>query len=73
MYDDDDGSSLDYTRDIATWTRFGWNDHSKRSQSQPDSRTKLKPVGGRTFEVVLVSTGERKSAEFSNRAMKLKF
>jgi alpha-glucosidase/alpha-D-xyloside xylohydrolase len=72
MYDDD-GSSLDYKRDIATWTDFRWNDRTRTLSIQPDSRTKSKLAGARTFEVFLVSTGQRKSAVYSNKVVDVKF
>lgn len=72
MYDDD-GSSLDYKRDIATWTRFRWNERSRTLKIELDSRTKAKPVAARDFEVLLVPTGQRKTIAFSNRPVELKF
>jgi alpha-glucosidase/alpha-D-xyloside xylohydrolase len=72
MYDDD-GTSLDYKRDIATWTSFRWHDRTQTLTIQPDSRSKLKPAGARTFDVLLVSTGQHKSAAFSNQAIDVKF
>jgi alpha-glucosidase (family GH31 glycosyl hydrolase) len=72
MYDDD-GTSLDYKRDIGTWTNFRWNDRTQTLTVQPDSRTKAKPAGARTFDVLLVPTGQRKSAAFSNHAIDVKF
>jgi alpha-glucosidase/alpha-D-xyloside xylohydrolase len=72
MYEDD-GASLDYKRDIAAWTRFSWNDRSRTLTIQPDSKTKAKSAGSRNFEVVLASSGERKSVQFSNRAVEVKF
>jgi alpha-glucosidase/alpha-D-xyloside xylohydrolase len=70
---DDDGSSLDYKRDIATWTRFRWNDRSGTLTVEPDTRTKLESTGAREFEVLLVTTGQRKSVTFSGRKIDLRF
>jgi alpha-glucosidase (family GH31 glycosyl hydrolase) len=72
MYDDD-GTSLDYKRDVATWTRFHWKDRSQMLTIESDSRTKLKSNSPRQFEVLLVSTGQRKSVTFSDRRIDVKF
>jgi alpha-glucosidase/alpha-D-xyloside xylohydrolase len=72
MYDDD-GTSLDYKRDIAAWTSFRWNDRTRTLTIQPDSRTKLKPAGARSFEVLLVPAGQQKSAAFSDHQVDVKF
>jgi alpha-glucosidase/alpha-D-xyloside xylohydrolase len=72
MYDDD-GTSLDYKRDMGTWSRFQWNDRARTFTIQLDSRTKLKPAGARTFDVLLISTGQRKSAAFSDHGVDVKF
>jgi alpha-glucosidase/alpha-D-xyloside xylohydrolase len=69
---DDDGSTLDYKRDIATWTRFQWNDRSRTLAIKPDSRTNSKATVARAFDILLV-TGERKSVQYSNRAVEVKF
>jgi alpha-glucosidase/alpha-D-xyloside xylohydrolase len=72
MYDDD-GSSLDYKRDIGTWTHFHWNERSRTLTVEPDSRTKSKSTGTRELEVLLVTTGQRKSVAFSGRKVDVKF
>jgi alpha-glucosidase/alpha-D-xyloside xylohydrolase len=72
MYDDD-GSSLDYKRDIATWTRFQWNERSRTLTIKPDPRTKAKVAEARKFEALLVPTGERKSVQYLNHAVDVKF
>jgi alpha-glucosidase (family GH31 glycosyl hydrolase) len=72
MYDDD-GSSLDYTRDIATWTRFLWDDRSQTLRIEPDSRTKSRPVGDRKFEVTLAPLGRSKTVTYSNRPIEVRF
>jgi alpha-glucosidase/alpha-D-xyloside xylohydrolase len=69
---DDDGSTLDYKRDIATWTGFQWNDRSRTLAIKPDSRTNSKATVARAFDILLV-TGERKSVQYSNRAVEVKF
>jgi alpha-glucosidase/alpha-D-xyloside xylohydrolase len=70
---DDDGASLDYKRGVASWTRFQWNDKSRTVTIRPGSRTRPTVSGARTFDILLVSTGERKSAAFGNRPVELKF
>jgi alpha-glucosidase (family GH31 glycosyl hydrolase) len=72
MYDDD-GASLDYKRDIATWTRFRWNERSQTLRIEPDSRTKSKSVGDRKFEVSIAPQGRSKTVTYSNRPVEVSF
>jgi alpha-D-xyloside xylohydrolase len=70
---DDDGTSLDYKRDIATWTRFRWDERSQTLRIEPDSRTKAKSVGDRKFEVSIVRQGRSKTVTYSNRPIEVSF
>jgi alpha-glucosidase/alpha-D-xyloside xylohydrolase len=70
---EDDGSSLDYQRDLATWTHLKWNDRDRTLSVEPDRRSKAKPSGSRTFEVLLMPDGVRKTAEYSGRRMQVNF
>jgi alpha-glucosidase (family GH31 glycosyl hydrolase) len=72
MYDDD-GSSLDYKRDVATWTRFRWNEGSETLRIESDSRTKLNSVGERKFEVSITPQGRSKTVTYSNRPIDVSF
>jgi alpha-glucosidase (family GH31 glycosyl hydrolase) len=72
MYDDD-GASLDYKRDIATWTRFRWNERSQTLRIEPDHRTKSRSVGDRKFEVSIAPQGRSKTVTYSNRPTEVSF
>jgi alpha-glucosidase/alpha-D-xyloside xylohydrolase len=69
---EDDGKSLDYLQDRATWTRIRWNDRAQTLTIEPDGRSKTQP-GPRRFEVLLVKGGGRKSVEYSGRKTELRF
>jgi alpha-glucosidase/alpha-D-xyloside xylohydrolase len=68
---EDDGTSLDYQRDLATWTRIQWTDRNRTLTIEPDRRSNMKPASPRTFEILLAPDGVRKSAEYSNRRMQV--
>lgn len=70
---DDDGVSLDYLRNVATWTRIRWNDSRRTLTIEPDARSKMKPVGARRFEVLLVPGGVRKSIDYAGQRVQVKF
>jgi alpha-glucosidase/alpha-D-xyloside xylohydrolase len=72
MYEDD-GSSLDYKRDVATWTRFRWNERLRTLTIEPNSRTKSKSVAERQFQVSLVPEGRSKTVTYSNRTIEVSF
>ena len=40
---EDDGASLDYLRNAATWTRLRWDDHARSLTIEPDERSTKKP------------------------------
>jgi alpha-glucosidase/alpha-D-xyloside xylohydrolase len=72
MYEDD-GSTLDYKRDIATWTRFRWDERSQTLRIEPDPRTKAKSAGQRKFEVSIATQGRSKTIAYSNRPIEVSF
>jgi alpha-glucosidase (family GH31 glycosyl hydrolase) len=65
MYEDD-GISLDYLEDRATWTRFTWNNATRRltlEPAPPPGATNL-PAAERTFVVELVPSGETRTVRY---------
>jgi alpha-glucosidase/alpha-D-xyloside xylohydrolase len=62
---DDDGTSLDYLKDAATWTRIRWNDRSRMLTIEPDARSKAKTTKPRRFEVLLAPDGVRQTVDYS--------
>jgi alpha-glucosidase/alpha-D-xyloside xylohydrolase len=62
---DDDGTSLDYQKNLAEWTRFRWQDRTRTLTIEPAPGSKLQPA--RRFAVVVVSTGDRKTVEYGGR------
>jgi alpha-glucosidase/alpha-D-xyloside xylohydrolase len=67
---DDDGTSLDYQKNIATWTRFSWNDHSRTLTIEPDPRSKLK-APARQFNVAIAGASGQKAVDYSGRAVRV--
>jgi hypothetical protein len=72
MYDDD-GATLDYKRDIATWTHLRWDERSQTLRIEPDPRTKSKFLGERKFEVSIAPQGRSKTVTYSNRPIDVSF
>jgi alpha-glucosidase (family GH31 glycosyl hydrolase) len=70
---DDDGASLDYQQNVAAWTRLRWNDRSRTLSIEPDLRSKMKPKGSKSFNVLLMPDGPRKAADYSGRRVQVKF
>ncbi|MEO7099242.1 MAG: TIM-barrel domain-containing protein [Luteolibacter sp.] len=69
---DDDGHSLAYQDDMATWIRCRWHDADSRLEISLDARTRqAAPV--RTFEVLLLPDGIRKTATFTGQKIILPF
>ena len=68
----DDGASLDYLKDIASWTDLTWDDKDRTLTIQRESRSKIKP-SARKFEVVIAPTGASKTVEFTGRKARAKF
>ncbi len=69
---DDDGASLDYMKDVATWTRVRWNDRARTLTIEPDSRSKAKNVPARRFEVLLAPDGTRQPVDYAGRRIVVK-
>lgn len=70
---DDDGKTLDYLQDRATWTRIRWNDRAQTLTFEPDSRSKRSPVAEKQFGVLLTSKDVRKSAVYRGQKLEIKF
>jgi alpha-glucosidase (family GH31 glycosyl hydrolase) len=70
---DDDGASLDYQRDLATWTRFRWNDQTRTLTIESDARSKMKPGPPRRFEVTLTPGASRQFVEYAGQRVEAKF
>jgi len=70
---DDDGTSLDYQKNVATWTRIRWNDHGHTLTIEPDPKSKMKLAGTKSFDILLMPEGARKSVIYSGRRVRVKF
>jgi hypothetical protein len=58
---------------VATWTRIRWNDHARTLTIEPDPRSKMKPARTKSFDVLLMPNGLRKSLDYSGRRVQMKF
>jgi len=70
---EDDGKSLDYQKDLATWTRLQWNDRSRTLTIEPDPRSKATSSGSRAFEALLMPDRSPKRVDYSGRPLQVKF
>jgi alpha-glucosidase/alpha-D-xyloside xylohydrolase len=70
---DDDGASLDYQKNVVTWTRIRWNDHASTLTIEPDPRSKMKPARTKSFDVLLMPNGLRKPLDYSGHRVQMKF
>ena len=70
---DDDGTTLDYQRNVAAWTRLSWNDRARTLTIEPDPRSKLKPAASRPFDVVLATGGDRERVLYEGKRIRVKF
>jgi alpha-glucosidase/alpha-D-xyloside xylohydrolase len=70
---DDDGVSLDYLQNRATWTRLRWDDHQRVLTIEPDPRSKMSEGAPRKFDVLFVPDGVRKPVEYSGQKIQVKF
>lgn len=62
---EDDGISQDYTRGRASWTRFSWNDASKRLTIEPGPPPGATSTASRRrFRVVLLPDGLSKDVDY---------
>jgi alpha-glucosidase/alpha-D-xyloside xylohydrolase len=69
---DDDGTSLDYLKDNATWTRLRWNERRRTLSVEPDARSKRK-VEPRRFEIELTTQAGHQELTYRGRKMEVKF
>ena len=70
---EDDGKSLDYLRNAATWTRIRWDDKAKALTIEPDERSTKKPEAPRRFEVRLVPSSVAKTTQYAGKRIVVKF
>jgi alpha-glucosidase/alpha-D-xyloside xylohydrolase len=70
---EDDGVSLDYQRDVATWTRIRWNNRSRTLTIEPDGRSAEEPGKPRRFEVWLVPGNARRAVDYAGQRVEVKF
>lgn len=70
---EDDGRTLDYQEDLATWTRFSWNDAVRELAIAPNPRSRQRAAGERTFQVLLVPEGERRSVRYRGEPVQVRF
>jgi alpha-glucosidase/alpha-D-xyloside xylohydrolase len=66
---EDDGQSLDYQRGQFAWTKFDWNDDSRRLTIQPYGGD-LQPQS-RALTVELVPGGERKTVSYDGQRIQV--
>ena len=69
---DDDGVSLDYMRNVASWTQFRWDDRRRILTVEPDPRSKTK-APTRVFSVVLMPDEIRQSVQFAGKKIQVRF
>ena len=62
---DDDGVSLDYLSNAATWTRLRWNDQTRSLTIEPDERSTKKPDRPRSFVVRLVPSNVTRTVTYT--------
>jgi alpha-glucosidase (family GH31 glycosyl hydrolase) len=70
---EDDGKSLDYLRNQATWTQIRWDDKARALTIEPDGRSKQKPVVPRPFVVRLVPSNATRTAQYTGERTVVKF
>jgi alpha-glucosidase (family GH31 glycosyl hydrolase) len=74
MYEDD-GISLDYLENRASWTRLTWNDATRRltlEPAPPPGATNLTATE-RTFLVELIPSGETRTIRYRGERMEVGF
>lgn len=69
LYDDDDGTSLDYLEGDSAQTLIKWDDASKTLSLEPAS----KQTATRAFQVELMPNGKTKAIQYDGRPLELKF
>jgi alpha-glucosidase len=69
---EDDGKSLDYLQDRATWTRIRWDDRRRVLTIEPEGRSKMSSASQRRFEVFASQT-MRKTVEYRGSKVEVRF
>jgi alpha-glucosidase (family GH31 glycosyl hydrolase) len=70
---EDDGTSLRYQQDIATWTRLKWDDVNRILTIEPDRRSTMDSPAARRFDIFLVPEKQSRSLTYEGQLVKLKF
>jgi alpha-glucosidase (family GH31 glycosyl hydrolase) len=70
---EDDGASLDYLRNVATWTRMRWDDHARCLTIEPREKSTSKPDRPRRFVVRLVPSNAARTVEYTGERSVVKF
>jgi len=69
---EDDGISQEYLRNVATVTRFTWVDRNGRLTIAPEAQTGVpNPRAPRTFEIVVLPEGTRRTVTYAGRPITL--
>jgi alpha-glucosidase/alpha-D-xyloside xylohydrolase len=69
---DDDGASLDYQLGFGSWTRIRWDDRNRRLTIEPDSRSRMRSVAPRRFDISIVTTDARCSLDYGGKRVQLR-
>jgi alpha-D-xyloside xylohydrolase len=74
MYEDD-GISLDYLENRGTWTRFSWNNATRRLtlEPAPPAGATNRPATERTFVVELIPSGETRTVRYAGTRTEVVF
>ena len=70
---EDDGKSLDYLHNVATWTRIRWDDKARTLTIEPDERSAKKADGPRRFDVRLVPSNATRTTQYTGERTVVKF
>ena len=73
MLYEDDGASLDYLRDVATWTRMRWDDRARQLTIEPHEKSTSKPGQPRRFVVRLVPANSARTVDYAGDRLLVKF
>jgi alpha-glucosidase (family GH31 glycosyl hydrolase) len=70
---EDDGESLDYLRNAATWTRMRWDDRARCLTIEPHEKSSQKPDRPRRFDVRVVSSNATQTVNYVGERILVKF
>ena len=71
---EDDGTSQDYLKGKASWTKFTWNEQQKQLTISPDAPEGLKSEAiPRSFKIRLIPGNEVKTVEYKGQPVHVKF